>query len=309
MTEIGKTTATATVALPDRSGETVTLGWAAATDTGRRRAHNEDSFISDAPVFAVADGMGGHSAGDRASAAVVERLAEIADRDFGRRRDIEAALKRATRDISKVVDPEHRGVGTTVTGALLTMVDGQPGWTIFNVGDSRTYLLHDDVFEQVSIDHSVVQELIDAGLLDPADAERHPDSNIITRAVGFNAVPAPDFWQVRLHTGMRLVLCSDGLTKEVDDVTIARQVTTIADREVLVETLVGLALDAGGRDNVTVVVVDVIAAPDDAASVSAEGEDAVAGDEDDETDSEYVDDSLDDDHEDTIPRPGTSATS
>ncbi|AWB88844.1 PP2C family protein-serine/threonine phosphatase [Salinibacterium hongtaonis] len=306
MTEIGQTTGTVTVTLPDRSGDSVTLGWAAATDTGRRRAHNEDSYVVDVPMFAVADGMGGHSAGDRASAAVVERLAEVADGGFGKRRDVEAALKRATKDISHVVDPEHRGVGTTVTGALLALVDGQAGWTIFNVGDSRTYLFQDDVFEQVTIDHSVVQELVDAGLLDAADAESHPDSNIITRAVGFNAAPVPDFWRIRLHTGMRLLLCSDGLTKEVDDATIGRQVRSIADREVLVETLVGLALEAGGRDNVTVVVVDVIDAPGGAASDSGSETDDVEADSDDDED--FEDDSLDEDHDDTIPRSGSAPT-
>jgi serine/threonine protein phosphatase PrpC len=260
MTEIGKNTARHGIELP--RGGTVEIAWAAASDTGRRRQHNEDSFVAQPPLFAVADGMGGHSAGDLASAAVVTRLSEADLGDFGTPEVIGDALHLATLDIAEVADEASLGVGTTVTGAMLSLDGDEPSWIVFNVGDSRVYVFDNDRLVQVTVDHSVVQEMVDAGMIAAADAESHPDSNIITRAVGFNADPIPDYWQLPVRTGMRVLLCSDGLTKEVAADGIADVLATIGQPDDAVSKLVSLALEAGGRDNVTALVVDVLAAPE-----------------------------------------------
>ena len=194
MTEIGRNAGRHEVSVPGRVGTGVVLAWGAATDTGRRRHHNEDSLIAESPMFAVADGMGGHAAGDVASAAVVARLAEAVVGDFTESDAIGRALHDATVDIGLAADEQSLGVGTTVTGAALTIDDGRAVWTIFNVGDSRVYAFDRNELEQLTVDHSVVQELVAAGLIRREDAESHPESNVITRAVGFNAEPRPDFW-------------------------------------------------------------------------------------------------------------------
>lgn len=264
MTEIGVNNDGLAVSIPGRGNQAVTIAWAAATDTGRRRAANEDSFVASSPLFAVADGMGGHSAGDLASAAVVERLAEAIAADFLAPRTIERALERATADISTIAGDSELGVGTTVTGAALTLQDDQPYFAVFNIGDSRVYSFERNELAQVTVDHSVVQELVDAGALTREEAEYHPDSNIITRAVGFNAQPTPDFWMLPVRTGMRLLLCSDGLTKELTDARIRLHMAAGLSPTETATALIDAALAAGGRDNITTIVVDVIDAPEPA---------------------------------------------
>ncbi|WP_234698354.1 PP2C family protein-serine/threonine phosphatase [Lacisediminihabitans changchengi] len=248
------------------------MAWAAATDVGLRRKLNEDSYIAESPIFAVADGMGGHSAGDVASAAVVNRLALALGADFIEPAAIELALHDATEDIARAAEDLPLGVGTTVTGAALTLHEGEPYWVVFNVGDSRVYAIELDSGErpgtlgalvQVTVDHSVVQELVAAGLIRPEDAESHPESNVITRAVGFNAEPRIDFWAVPARTGLRLLLCSDGLSKELDDPQISGLLTHGLNPADTAAALVAAALDSGGRDNVTAVVVDVVASDGD----------------------------------------------
>jgi serine/threonine protein phosphatase PrpC len=214
VTEIGDNSTPVTVQVADGTGRE--LAWAAATHVGRRRAANEDSFVAKFPIFAVADGMGGHSAGDVASAAVVTRLAEIAGNGFIEPGDIEEALQRATDDITLVGETEF-GIGTTVTGLALTEYEGEPHFAIFNIGDSRVYRFDQDGLSQITVDHSVVQELVDAGRLSKDQAEQHPDSNIITRAVGFGVAPSVDLWLLPVRAGTRFLLCSDGLTKELSD--------------------------------------------------------------------------------------------
>ena len=262
MTEIGSTNPGLTVALPGRPGVSITIAWAAVTDTGHRRLANEDSFVAKSPLFAVADGMGGHSAGDLASAAVVERLAEIVDADFLAPRTIERALERATADISTIAGDSELGVGTTVTGAAMTLQDDEAYFAVFNIGDSRVYAFERNELVQVTVDHSVVQELVESGALTRDEAEHHPDSNIITRAVGFNAKPFADFWMVPMRTGLRLLVCSDGLTKEVTDDRLRLHLAAALTPEETAAALVDAALAAGGRDNVTAIVVDVLDAPD-----------------------------------------------
>lgn len=255
MTQIGRPTTAHALASTD--GE-LALDWAGRTDVGRRRAHNEDSYLAEAPLFVVADGMGGHSAGDVASAAVVDRLHELNEQATVGQEAVEAALQRATEDIAIAAEGTELGVGTTATGAFLSQGDdGELRFTVFNVGDSRVYAFADDVLTQVTVDHSVVQEMVDAGILHPDDAERHPDSNVITRAVGFDPDPRPDYWHLPLRPGLRLLVCSDGLTKELSVRHLAAVLAAVEGADDAARALVDAAVDAGGRDNVTAVVVDV----------------------------------------------------
>ena len=133
-----------------------------------------------------------------------------------------------------------------------------PYFAVFNVGDSRVYRWFEDEFEQVTVDHSVVQELVDAGAITRSQAEHHPDSNVITRAVGFNEPPMPDYWMLPIEPGLRMIACSDGLTKELDEERIQALVSAGSPPDATAQALVQEALAAGGRDNVTVVIVDVV---------------------------------------------------
>jgi len=263
VTELGRAAASHAIDVPGAGGATLTLSWGAATDIGRRRDHNEDSYIVEAPFFVVADGMGGHLAGDRASDAVVRRLGDSVTGPFGSRETIQHALLLATADIERAAGGNAIGAGTTVTGLALVQSDGQPAALVFNVGDSRTYRAENGVLRRITVDHSVVQEMVDAGVLRAEDAEAHPDSNVITRAVGFGEPPEPDWWTLPLRTGDRYIICSDGLTKEIGDAGIGRIAAKVVDAQELAERLVGDALVAGGRDNVTVVVLQVDDAPVD----------------------------------------------
>ena len=261
MTQIGGSIARHAVEVPTRPGESVVLSWGAQTDIGRRRKLNEDSLLAEAPFFVVADGMGGHASGDVASAAVVTRLANTGDGQFAETASILQALRAATMDITLAADDSELGVGTTATGAVLVLREGEPFWAVFNIGDSRVYEFFGGELRQVTVDHSVVQELVDAGLIRPEDAEFHPDSNIITRAVGFNAEPMADVWMVPLRTGSRLLICSDGLTREVGDPQLREALAGGQTAEETAASLVASALAGGGRDNITTIVIDVLAVP------------------------------------------------
>lgn len=257
MTVIGTNTRRHEIVLQGDTAATVTLSWGIATDTGRKRAHNEDSLIAAPTAFAVADGMGGHASGDVASKAVVTRLAEKAESGPMSAEIVMEALIAATIDISHAIDEEELGVGTTATGIALTMHDGEPHWVVFNVGDSRVYIFEHNTLQQLTVDHSVVQELVSAGLISADDAEHHPDSSVVTRAVGFNAAPVPDFWLTPVTPGSRILVCSDGLTREVPDLDIHKHLAGGHTAEETTRALVDAALAGGGRDNISVIVVDV----------------------------------------------------
>ena len=258
MTVLGENTDRREFAVPGAPDAVLALGWGVATDIGLRRSHNEDSLVAAGTVFAVADGMGGHAAGDVASDAVVTRLARLAEGGFVEAEGVVEALREATVDISHAIDERELGVGTTVTGAAMTIHGGHPYWVVFNVGDSRLYLFEHNVITQVTVDHSVVQELVTAGLISAHDAERHPDSNVVTRAVGFNTEPVPDFWLLPVTGGSRLLLCSDGLTREVSELRLRLHLAAGLDPRETAQALVDAALAEGGRDNVTAIVVDVL---------------------------------------------------
>lgn len=247
----------ATVALPGDGGH-LGLSWAAQTNKGLKRSQNQDSYLAEAPVFAVADGMGGHAAGDEASAAVVERLAERLSGGFASSDEITDALRRASADIGEIAGGrEGSGAGTTVTGIALTLQAGRPYWAVFNIGDSRVYVLDGGVLTQLTVDHSAVQAMVDSGRITAIEAESHPNRNIITRAVGYGKNPVPDLWFIPVAQGARLLICSDGLTKEVDVDLIRLLLSEAIDADDAAGLLLEAALAAGGRDNVTTVVVEV----------------------------------------------------
>ena len=259
MTRIGEDGVEVHVALPDHEQDLV-LSWAARTDVGHRRAANEDSVLVGLPIFAVADGMGGHAAGDRASAAVAERLAQETG-PFAELSALEQAFIDAGAAIDALAEGIPIGVGTTVTGAALVNDAPEPSFLVFNIGDSRVYRFERNELHQVTIDHSVVQELVDAGVIAPEMADNHPESNVITRALGFHDEPLPDIWRIPARAGMRLLICSDGLTKELGDERLRLHLAAGMPADETASALVDAALAAGGRDNVTLIVVDVLEAP------------------------------------------------
>lgn len=259
MTALGRSCVRHTVTLPDH-GDVIELSWHGVTHTGYRRAANEDSYLADVPLFAVADGMGGHAHGERASDAVVRRLQASVDGDFIEPGAIIDALNLATWDIHQLDEADH-GIGTTVTGAALSLDGARAVMTVFNVGDSRVYRFIGNELHQVTTDHSIVQEMVDAGQLTSEQAESHPDANVITRAIGFSVEPEVDLTQLELQTGLRLLLCSDGLTKEVPLERLRLHLAARLSARETANALVDAALAQGGRDNITVIVVDVVRAP------------------------------------------------
>ncbi|UOE43963.1 PP2C family protein-serine/threonine phosphatase [Agromyces larvae] len=237
----------------------VILSVGSATHPGRRREVNEDSFLARAPVFLVADGMGGYEAGDRASRAVVEAFDEtVADGDRTTIEAVRDALTGADEAVASIAADTTRGAGSTVTGIALVDSDGTPSWLVFNVGDSRVYRHFGTELQQLTVDHSLAQELVDDGSLAPEDMRSYAQRNVITRAIGAPDSTA-DSWLLPVTNGERLLLCSDGLTSEVSDEAIRATLTMSGRPESAAEALVARANEAGGRDNITVVVVDVVA--------------------------------------------------
>lgn len=230
-----------------------------ATSVGRVRDHNEDALVDEGLVFAVADGMGGHAAGEVASRIAVEALAHLVDHPPLRADDVVAVLHEANDGIlrSQERDPEQRGMGTTVTGLTVLGEGEREHWVVFNIGDSRVYRVAADRLSQVTRDHSEVRELLDAGLIDEEEAARHPMRNIITRSLGSGQPPEPDLWVLPPEAGERFVVCSDGLSNELDDAEILRVTLEHPEPQAAADELVAAAVRAGGRDNVSVVVVSV----------------------------------------------------
>ncbi|MBT1002533.1 serine/threonine-protein phosphatase [Paenarthrobacter sp. DKR-5] len=232
----------------------IELRFGTATDRGLRRLINEDSLLARNPLFAVADGMGGHEAGEVASRLCVEALAASALLT-GHTRAEDVALALAAGDAS-IREATGSRAGTTVTGVVLVEESGNPYWLFFNVGDSRCYRLRGGGLEQITVDHSEVQELVDLGRITPAQALVHPRRHVVTRALGTGSDAEADFWLNPVEDGDRILICSDGLTSEVPDEEIARILAEVHDAGRACEELVQAALRSGGRDNITVIVVD-----------------------------------------------------
>ncbi|WP_375384857.1 PP2C family protein-serine/threonine phosphatase [uncultured Microbacterium sp.] len=234
----------------------IELRWAEATDTGRRREANQDAVLAEYPLFVVADGMGGHIGGEIASASTVDRLRPVAIAGNVTAKAIEKALSRAVKDIASHPETTDDGTGTTVTGVYLDVTGTVPNWVTLNIGDSRVYLSRDDSIVQITTDHSVVQELMAAGRLSPEEAENHPYGNVITRAVGPSDGVTPDYVRLDVFDGDRFVICSDGLTKELTDYGIQHFLGEHEDPAEAVEAMLDAALENGGRDNVTIIVLN-----------------------------------------------------
>jgi serine/threonine protein phosphatase PrpC len=229
----------------------------AASDVGRVRDHNEDSVLAEGSVFVVADGMGGHAAGEVASAIVTNTLAGLVDRQRLRSEDVVAALQQANGRILRSVahHPEQAGMGTTAAGLAVVSAGGSDHWAVFNVGDSRVYRYLDGQLTLVTVDHSEVRELVDAGLITEEEAARHPLRNVVTRSLGTETMPTPDLWVFPPVPGERFVICSDGLSNELGPEDIRRTVARFDDPQEAAEALAQAAVMAGGRDNVSVIVV------------------------------------------------------
>ncbi|MCC3762489.1 protein phosphatase 2C domain-containing protein [Glycomyces sp. TRM65418] len=234
------------------------LRYAAISDRGVVRQGNQDSVFAGAHFIAVADGMGGMAAGDLASAIVINTVARLdvpppADSVVDELAD---AVADANRAIRRCVadDPQKEGMGTTLTALWF---DGE-WFNLVHIGDSRAYRMREGAFEQITVDDTYVQMLVDEGRITAEEAERHPQRSLLLRALGASEVE-PAFQTIKGVPGDRLLLCSDGLSGPVSDADIARTLQGAATPQEAAETLVQQALDAGAPDNVTVLVADVIA--------------------------------------------------
>lgn len=242
---------------PDLTG-TIRVVSAAATHVGHVRATNEDSILNAPPIYLVADGMGGHNAGEVASAIAVEEFEKLTIQENVTVEQLGEALRSAATRIGELGGESTLGAGTTVAVVATMVLDGVGYWVVLNLGDSRVYRLSGEIFEQVSVDHSVVQELMDRGELTAEQAKIHPYRHMVTRALGAGPESDPDYWLIPAEAGDRMLICSDGLTGEVDDTAIERLLRSPADVRTLSQDLVGRALDGGGHDNVSVVVVEAV---------------------------------------------------
>lgn len=233
------------------------------TDVGRKRQMNQDSvFSSEVSIgnlpnlFIVADGMGGHKAGDYASKCTVETMHECVERSF--EKDPAVILKEAIEEANRNIhakaqeDAEYAGMGTTVVAATILGNHLQ----IANVGDSRLYIINEDI-KQITKDHSLVEEMIRMGGIDRESARNHPDKNIITRAVGVSEQVLIDFFSVELTKQDTILMCSDGLTNMLDDEEILMIVRGQRDVVEKAQQLVHMANERGGRDNISVVLLEV----------------------------------------------------
>ncbi|MEA2452663.1 MAG: family protein phosphatase [Actinomycetota bacterium] len=232
------------------------LAVGARTDVGLVRQGNEDSYLVDSPLFAIADGMGGHAAGDVASATAVEI---IKDHRSEIRADDPSTLVETVRDANRAIwdksenDPTVRGMGTTCT---IILVDGSTA-QVAHVGDSRAYLLHAGELKQITDDHTLVGRMVREGKLKPEEAERHPQRSMITRALGVDEDVEVDQFSLPLAEGDRFIICSDGLSGMLSETQIAEVLGNEPDPQAAADKLVERANEAGGEDNITVIVVDV----------------------------------------------------
>lgn len=240
----------------------IDVAYGQATDVGRVRSENEDDLLAAPPVFVVADGMGGHAGGAAASSAAVEEMAALARRDDLDPEQVRAAVAAAHARVRALSRPDgsRLGAGTTLTGLVAVTHEGSPTWLVLNVGDSRVYRLAGDSLLQVTTDHSLVQEMVDDGVLSAQDARFHPQRNVVTRALGGPGAVEPDLTLAPPQPSERWLVCSDGLTNELTDDEIAEVLRVETDPQAAADRLVQAAVQAGGQDNVTVVVVDVAGA-------------------------------------------------
>lgn len=232
---------------------------AAGTNVGLVRPQNEDSYHCDHPLYVVADGLGGHAAGEVASKMVVDRLREVAIADDATADEAQQQLAEAVRDanqrihMSATEDAQHAGMGTTVTAAVAV----GDRLCFAHVGDSRAYLYRDGELEHITEDHTPVQRAVRAGVISPEEALRHPSRHVLAQAVGLDVDVEVDSPTLDLKVGDRILFCSDGLTDPVPDPTLKRLLGTFETPQETVDGLIKAALNGGGPDNVTLIVIDV----------------------------------------------------
>lgn len=236
----------------ESAGQETSFG--SRTDVGYVRDHNEDSLIIIPPLFAVADGMGGHEAGEVASEITVNTLAELVPNHLDAE-GLTAAVEAANYNVLKAPRQGvgRNGMGTTLTAAML---EGER-LLIAQVGDSRAYLLHKGSLQQITRDHSLMADLIEAGQITPEEARYHPNRSVITRAIGSDIHMRPDIYELNVSAGDRVLLCSDGLSSMVSNHAIEAIMRHQPDPQRCADELVAAALENGGADNVTVIVADV----------------------------------------------------
>jgi len=240
----------------------VRLSSAAGSHVGLIRPQNEDSYLCEHPLYAVADGLGGHAAGEVASALVIERLAQLSlDDDTTTADDAQQELAEAVRDANRRIhrsaaeDPQHAGMGTTVTAAVAV------GDTLCfaHVGDSRGYLLRGGELSRITEDHTPVQRAVRAGVISAEEALHHPSRHVLAQAVGLDVDVEVDTPRVDLQAGDRVVLCTDGMTDPIPDADIPGVIGDADTPDAAVEVLITASLQRGGPDNVTIVVIDAAA--------------------------------------------------
>ena len=237
------------------SGANEFISWAARSDVGLVRGHNEDSFLLRAPLFVVSDGMGGHAAGEVASSIAVETIGERAP---GTADDVllGAAVESANASVIKAAEDGigKPGMGCTATAVIIE----KSRMSVAHVGDSRAYVLRQGTLVRVTHDHSYVEELVDSGQITADEARLHPSRSIITRALGSDPDMYADHFSLEVGNGDRIILCSDGLSGMVGDGEIESLADSSATPQQAADNLVAAALTAGGADNVTVIVIDVL---------------------------------------------------
>ncbi len=230
-----------------------------ATDTGLVRSVNQDLAVESPNLYAVADGMGGHAGGEVAARMAIDTLALAFGRQLSGSGLSEAVVEaNATVWQHSLDHPELRGMGTTLTAVGLVQEDGHDVLALVNVGDSRSYQLHDGALHLLTTDHSVAEEMVRSGELTAAEAAVHPQRHILTRALGVTSDVSVDLWRIKPVRGDRFLLCSDGLTNELDDGQITEVLTSVSDPHEAADLLVRGARAHGGSDNITVVVIDVV---------------------------------------------------
>jgi len=247
---------------------------ASLTDVGRQRHTNEDSFYAEAPVFAVADGMGGAQAGEVASAMAVEEFSNGHDGSKSPETQLADVARAANRRIWEMSqnDQQRAGMGTTLTAVMV----GETDVSVGHVGDSRLYLLRDGSLERLTRDHSLVEEFVRQGRLTPEQAERHPQRSVITRALGPESDVEVDTFTVPARDGDIYVLCSDGLSGMVRDDEMAAIIGSGRPLEQVARELVDAANENGGRDNITVILFRL---EDDGGAAATDAEATIAGGE------------------------------
>ena len=237
------------------SGSNEFISWGARSDVGLVRGHNEDSFLLRTPLFMVSDGMGGHAAGEVASSIAVETVGEQAP---GTADDVLLGASVEAANMA-VIEAAEQGIGKPGMGCTATAVLIEKNkMAVAHVGDSRAYVLRQGTLVRVTHDHSYVEELVDSGQITADEARTHPSRSIITRALGSDPDMYADHFSLEVNDGDRIILCSDGLSSMISDAEIESLAVSSATPQQAADNLVAAALTAGGADNVTVVVVDVL---------------------------------------------------